>query len=50
MGGLAGQGKAILTGTLGDPLDDGYYSLNGGDFHSLPGIASKPLLIGLPNG
>ena len=45
-----GQGKAILTGTPGDPTDDGSYSLNGGDFHSLPGIASKPLVIGLPNG
>ncbi|HET8893486.1 MAG TPA: hypothetical protein VFM96_05265 [Gaiellaceae bacterium] len=45
-----GQGKAILTGTPGDPTDDGVYSLNGGDFHSLPGIASKPLLIGLPIG
>jgi len=45
-----GQGKAILSGTPGDPLDDGYYSLNGNDFRSLPGIASKPLLIGLPVG
>jgi hypothetical protein len=45
-----GQGKAILAGTPGDPTDDGSYSLNDGDFHSLPGIASKPLLIGLPIG
>ena len=45
-----GQGKAILAGTLGEPLDDGFYSLNGGDFKSLPGIASKPLVIGLPIG
>ena len=45
-----GQGKAILAGTPGEPLDDGFYSLNGGDFKSLPGIASKPLVIGLPIG
>lgn len=45
-----GQGKAILAGTPGDPIDDGTYSLNGGDFKSLPGVPSKPLLIGLPNG
>ncbi|HLY94004.1 MAG TPA: hypothetical protein VKP14_04070 [Gaiellaceae bacterium] len=45
-----GQGKAILSGSPSDPLDDGSYSLNGGDFHSLPGVPSKPLLIGLPIG
>lgn len=45
-----GQGKAILTGTPGEPQDDGFYSLNGGDFKSLPGIASKQLVIGLPIG
>jgi len=27
-----GQGKAILAGTPGEPQDDGFYSLNGGDF------------------
>ncbi len=45
-----GQGKAILAGTPGEPQDDGFYSLNGGDFKSLPGIASKQLVIGLPIG
>ncbi|HVH51263.1 MAG TPA: hypothetical protein VM690_03895, partial [Gaiellaceae bacterium] len=45
-----GQGKAILSGTPGDPSDDGTYSLNGRDFVSLPGSASKPLIIGLPIG
>lgn len=45
-----GQGKAILSGIPGEPQDDGYYSLNGYDFHSLPGIASKSLVIGLPIG
>jgi hypothetical protein len=45
-----GQGKAILLGTPGEPQDDGYYSLNGGDFRSLPSVASKPLVIGLPIG
>ena len=45
-----GQGKAILQGILGEPQDDGYYSLNGGDFRSLPGVPSKPLVIGLPIG
>lgn len=45
-----GQGKAILAGTVGEPQDDGFYSLNGGDFKSLPGIATKPLVIGLPIG
>ena len=45
-----GQGKAILTGTPGEPVDDGYYSLNGGDFKSLPGVSTKPLVIALPVG
>lgn len=39
-----GQGKAILAGT------DGAYSLNGGDFRTLPSVPSKPLVIGLPIG
>lgn len=45
-----GQGKAILAGTPGEPQDDGFYSLNGGDSKSLPGIPTKPLLISLPIG
>lgn len=45
-----GQGKAILAGIPGEPLDDGRYSLNGSEFKSLPGVPSKPLLIGLPIG
>ena len=45
-----GQGKAILAGTPGEPADDGTYSLNGGDFRSLPGVPSKPLPFGTPSG
>jgi hypothetical protein len=45
-----GWGKAILAGIVGEPVDDGFYSLNGGDFHSLPGVPSKPLPFGTPNG
>ena len=41
-----GWGKAILAGIVGEPVDDGFYSLNGGDFKSLPGIPSKPLTFG----
>jgi len=45
-----GSGKAILAGTPGEPTDDGRYSLNGGDFHSLPGVPSKPLTFPTPSG
>ena len=45
-----GQGKAILAGIPGEPVDDGTYSLNGNDFKSLPGIPSKPLSIISPIG
>jgi hypothetical protein len=44
-----GFGKVILAGTPGDPSDDGRYSLNGGEFHSLPGTPSKPLPFGTPS-
>jgi hypothetical protein len=40
-----GTGTAVLTGTT-DSTTDGKYSLNGDDFKSLPGVATKPLPIG----
>jgi hypothetical protein len=45
-----GSGKAILAGTPGEPTDDGTYSLNGGDPHSLPGVPSRPLTFPTPSG
>jgi hypothetical protein len=35
----------VLTGTP-DSTTDGRYSLNGDDFKSLPGVATKTLVIG----
>jgi hypothetical protein len=40
-----GTGSVVLTGTP-DSATDGRYSLNGDDFKSLPGVATKPLVIG----
>jgi len=49
-----GTGTVTLTGLTNTPLSDGSYSLNGADFHSLPGQSTKLLTIGtppaLPNG
>jgi hypothetical protein len=40
-----GTGSVVLTGTP-DSTTDGRYSLNGDDFKSLPGVATKTLVIG----
>jgi len=40
-----GSGSVVLTGTP-DSTTDGRYSLNGDDFKSLPGVATKTLVIG----
>jgi hypothetical protein len=40
-----GSGQVVLTGTP-DSATDGKYSLNGDDFKSLPGVSTKPLVIG----
>jgi hypothetical protein len=40
-----GKGTVKLTGLPGTPVGDGKYSLNGGDFLSLPDAASKQLTI-----
>jgi hypothetical protein len=39
-----GTGSVVLTGELGSTTD-GKYSLNGDDFKSLPGVATKPALL-----
>jgi len=45
----SGHGNVILTGSPDDSLaPDGRYSLNGGDFRSLPAVATKQLTIGIP--
>jgi hypothetical protein len=41
-----GTGQVTLTGLSDTPLSDGTFSLNGGDFHSLPSQSSKLLTIG----
>lgn len=41
-----GKGTVTVAGLLDNPLTDGTYSLNGGDFHSLPGLPTKLLTIG----
>jgi hypothetical protein len=43
----SGNGNAILAGSPDDPARDGRYSLNGGDFHSLPAAPTK-LTIAVP--
>jgi hypothetical protein len=40
-----GSGTIVLTGEVGSTTD-GKYSLNGDDFKSLPGVSTKPLVIG----
>lgn len=37
----SGNGNAILAGSPDTPTRDGRYSLNGGDFHSLPAVPTK---------
>jgi len=41
-----GHGTVKLAGLVDTPLTDGTYSLNGGDFHSLPALPTLPLSIG----
>jgi hypothetical protein len=41
-----GKGTVKLAGLLDNPLTDGTYSLNGGDFRSLPGLPTLQLTIG----
>jgi hypothetical protein len=43
----SGNGNAIVAGSPDDPAHDGRYSLNGGDFHSLPATQTK-LTIAVP--
>ena len=43
-----GTGTVTLTGLPDDPHNDGSYSLNKGDFRSLPGLPTKQLTIGTP--
>jgi hypothetical protein len=42
----SGRGTAILTGSAEAPLRDGTYSLNGGEFKSLPARTTAALTIG----
>jgi hypothetical protein len=42
----SGRGSVVLTGSPEAPSRDGEYSLNGGDFKSLPSTATRPLPIG----
>ncbi len=44
----SGHGNVILAGSPDTPTRDGQYSLNGGDFRSLPASPTKPLAIGVP--
>src|SRR3954447_6245669 len=44
----SGRGNAILAGSTDTPSRDGVYSVNGGDFHSLPAVPTKQLTIGAP--
>jgi hypothetical protein len=37
----SGNGNAIVAGSPDTPAHDGRYSLNGGDFHSLPAVPTK---------
>jgi hypothetical protein len=38
----------ILAGSSDLPTRDGFFSLNGGDFRSLPATPTKQLTIGVP--
>jgi hypothetical protein len=42
----SGRGTAFLTGSPEAPARDGLYSLNGGDFKSLPALTTRQLTIG----
>jgi hypothetical protein len=42
----AGKGSVKVAGMPDTPVGDGKYSLNDGDFHSLPGVQSAKLAIG----
>ena len=44
----SGHGTVILAGSTDTPTQDGRYSLNGGDFRSLPATPTKLLSIGAP--
>jgi hypothetical protein len=44
----SGRGTATLSGSADTPTRDGVYSVNGGDFHSLPTAPTKQLTIGAP--
>jgi hypothetical protein len=44
----SGRGNVVLTGSSDAPSLDGKYSLNAGDFRSLPATPTKPLTIGQP--
>ena len=44
----SGHGTVTLAGTTDTPSRDGVFSLNGGDFRSLPATPTKQLTIGLP--
>jgi hypothetical protein len=42
----SGRGTVFLTGSPEAPARDGVYSLNGGDFKSLPALTTRQLTIG----
>jgi hypothetical protein len=42
----SGVGTVILTGSAEAPLRDGTYSVNGGDFRSLPALPTRQFTIG----
>jgi hypothetical protein len=44
----SGHGTVTLAGSSDTPTRDGVFSLNGGDFRSLPATPTKQLTIGLP--
>lgn len=44
----SGHGNVILAGSSDLPTRDGFFSLNGGDFRSLPATPTKQLTIGVP--
>jgi hypothetical protein len=44
----SGRGTVILAGSPDLPKGDGLFSLNGGDFRSLPALATNKLAVGLP--
>ncbi len=44
----SGHGNVILAGSPDLPTRDGLFSLNGGDFRSLPATPTKQLTVGMP--